>query len=330
MVILVTGAAGFIGFYLCKALVDRGEQVLGVDSLTDYYDTSLKTDRLAELAGYSNFTFVNLDIADRAALERATRGVDIDRIVHLAAQAGVRYSLDNPRAYVRSNVTGHLEILELARHLPNFKHLVYASSSSVYGDNDRTPFAEADRVDEPRSLYAATKRADELMSLTYAKLFGIAQTGLRFFTVYGPWGRPDMAYWTFTEAILAGRPVRLFGEGEALRDFTYIDDIIAGTVAALDRPVAPDLSPPHRIYNLGNNRPVSVLTFLDVLERLLGRKAERILEPLPPGDVPVTCAHIEAAARDLGFEPRVDLETGLARFVEWYVPYRDRVRQGAE
>ena len=329
MAILVTGAAGFIGFYLSKALADRGEHVLGVDSLTDYYDASLKTARLAELAGYSNFTFVNADIADRIALERAIRGVDIDRIVHLAAQAGVRYSLDNPRAYVRSNVAGHLEILELARHLPGFKHLVYASSSSVYGDNDSTPFAETDRVDEPRSLYAATKRADELMSLSYAKLFGIAQTGLRFFTVYGPWGRPDMAYWTFSEAILQGRPVRLFGYGEALRDFTYIDDIITGTVAALDRPIDAGITPPHRIYNLGNNRPVSVLRFLDVLESLLGRKAERILEPLPPGDVPVTCANIEAAARDLGFGPRVDLETGLGRFVEWYLPYRNQVRQSA-
>lgn len=320
MTVLVTGAAGFIGFHLCKKLTERGETVLGLDNLSDYYSPSLKIARLGQLEPMSAFSFVEADVANRDALAQAVSGHEIDGIVHLAAQAGVRYSLENPRSYLHSNLTGHLEMLELARNLPDLKHFVYASSSSVYGDADRTPFSESDRADRPCSLYAATKRADELMSFAYASLFGIPQTGLRFFTVFGPWGRPDMAYWSFTRAIIEGEPVHLYGNGEALRDFTYIDDVIAGTVSALDRPPA-DQDPPHRVYNLGNNRPISVAGFLGILETAIGKRANRILEPLPPGDVPVTCADIEAAARDLGYQPKTDLESGLRRFVDWYVAY---------
>lgn len=253
MRILVTGAAGFIGSHVCKALLDRGDEVLGIDNLNDYYDPALKDARLAQLTGKPGFSFRKLDIADQDAMD-GLLSEGIGKVVHLAAQAGVRYSLENPRAYVRSNLMGHIEILELCRNLPNFEHLVYASSSSVYGGNKKVPFSEEDRVDHPVSLYAATKKADELMSHTYSHLYGIPQTGLRFFTVYGPWGRPDMAYWLFTEAILKGKPIRVFNQGEMWRDFTYIDDIVDGIVAALDKP--PQATALHRVYNIGNSRQI--------------------------------------------------------------------------
>lgn len=283
MSILVTGAAGFIGSHVCHRLLDRGEEVVGVDNLNDYYSPALKHARLARLAGRAGFVFHKVDIAEEGALAAAAGSRKIDRVVHLAAQAGVRYSLENPRAYVRSNVSGHLEVLEFCRALPSLEHLVYASSSSVYGGNTKVPFSEDDRVDHPVSLYAATKKADELMSHTYAHLYGIPQTGLRFFTVYGPWGRPDMAYWMFTEAMLAGNPIRVFNNGQMWRDFTYIDDVVDAVVAVLDAPAVN--VPSHRIYNIGNNQPVHLGHFIDALENLLGVKAIRWYEPLQPGDV---------------------------------------------
>lgn len=315
MRILVTGAAGFIGSHVCKALLDRGDEVLGIDNLNDYYDPALKDARLARLTGKPGFSFRKIDIADQQAMD-GLRGEGIGNVVHLAAQAGVRYSLENPRAYVRSNLMGHIEILELCRNLPSFEHLVYASSSSVYGGNKKVPFSEEDRVDHPVSLYAATKKADELMSHTYSHLYGIPQTGLRFFTVYGPWGRPDMAYWLFTEAILKGKPIRVFNQGEMWRDFTYIDDIVDGIVAALNKP--PQATALHRVYNIGNSRPEHLGRFIDTLEKLLGLPAERQYEGMQAGDVEKTFADTTAMERDFGFKPRVTIEDGLARFVDWY------------
>lgn len=317
MPVLVTGAAGFIGSYVCRRLLDRGDEVIGVDNLNDYYDLRLKEARLARLEGRPGFSFHRLDIADEMALASAMAGKGVRKVVHLAAQAGVRYSLENPRAYIRSNLSGHLEILEFCRSQPDFEHLVYASSSSVYGGNAKVPFSEADPVDRPVSLYAATKKADELMGYTYAHLYGIPQTGLRFFTVYGPWGRPDMAYWLFTKAILEGKPIRVFNRGEMWRDFTYIDDIVDGVVAVLDKPPAGQ-GAPHRIYNIGNNNPVKLADFIGVLERLTGIRAERRYEPMQPGDVERTYADIDALERDFGFRPRTSIEEGLARFVEWF------------
>lgn len=320
MTILVTGAAGFVGSHVCAALLKRGEDVVGLDNLNDYYDPALKRARLGRFSAERNFSFVEGDIAETQAVSAAAAGRNVSKVVHLAAQAGVRYSLQNPRAYIRSNVAGHLEILELCRSLGTVEHLVYASSSSVYGGNEKVPFSETDRVDHPVSLYAATKTADELISHTYAHLYGIPQTGLRFFTVYGPWGRPDMAYWLFTQAILEGRPIRVFNHGEMWRDFTYIDDIVDGTIAVLDGPpTGPD---PHRVYNIGHNRPEHLGRFIDVLEELLGRKAIRQLEPMQPGDVPRTYADITSLQRDFGFSPRVRLEDGLRMFVDWYRSYR--------
>lgn len=315
MTILVTGAAGFIGYHLCRYLVARGEQVIGIDDLNPYYDPSLKRARLSLLNECAAFTFIEGDIS-QIDLPKALHGARISKIVHLAAQAGVRYSLDNPRAYVKSNLVGHLEILELCRNLGDLDHLVYASSSSVYGGNDKVPFSEDDNVDHPVSLYAATKKSDELMSHAYAHLYGIRQTGLRFFTVYGPWGRPDMAYWLFTEAILQGKPVRVFNNGEMWRDFTYIDDIVQGIVAVLDHP--PQGTPPHQIYNLGNNRPENLMHFLDVLEDIIGVKAVRRFEPMQPGDVVRTYADISRIQREVGFNPSTDIRVGLTRFVDWY------------
>ncbi|ABS63537.1 NAD-dependent epimerase/dehydratase [Parvibaculum lavamentivorans DS-1] len=320
MTILVTGAAGFIGSYLCHYLLDRGDEVVGVDDLNDYYDPALKAARLERLTGRNGFSFVRADISDKDALAEAVSGRRIAKVAHLAAQAGVRYSLENPRAYVRSNLTGHLEILELCRGLGTVEHLVYASSSSVYGGNEKVPFSEADPVDHPVSLYAATKKADELMSHAYAHLYGIKQTGLRFFTVYGPWGRPDMAYWIFTEAMLKGKPIRVFNDGDMWRDFTYIDDIISGTVAALDHAPA-GKGAPHRIYNIGHNKPERLGRFIDILEEVLGVKAVRQYEPMQPGDVPRTFADITAIERDLGFSPKTGLREGLAAFADWYRGY---------
>jgi UDP-glucuronate 4-epimerase len=321
--ILVTGAAGFIGYHVASALLERGETVVGVDNLNPYYSVALKEARLARLRGHAAFVFEQADIADRAALPQlAARHPGIDRIVHLAAQAGVRYSLQNPYAYVEANVMGHLVLLEAARRLEGLRSLVYASSSSVYGANKKQPFSVEDAVDTPVSLYAATKRADELITEAYCHLYRLPCTGLRFFTVYGPWGRPDMAAYLFTDAIVAGRPIDVYNEGRMARDFTYIDDIVAGVIAALDRPPEANAAGVrHNIYNLGNHRPEKLLDFIAVLERELGRTAEKRLLPMQPGDVVESFADIEATRRDLGFEPKTPIEVGLARFVAWYKSY---------
>ncbi len=325
MTVLVTGAAGFIGYSTSKALLQRGERVIGVDNLNDYYAVTLKEARLAELARFRDFSFQRLDIAERGALgELAAREGGIDRVVHLAAQAGVRYSLTNPHAYVSANIVGQLEVLEACRRLPRLGHLVFASSSSVYGGNTKLPFAITDPVDTPRSLYAASKKADELMGYCYAHLHRLPMTALRFFTVYGPWGRPDMAAWIFTDAILAGRPVRLFNHGNMRRDFTYIDDIVAGVLAALDRPPADDGAPPYRLYNLGNHRSEELTRFVALLEAALGRKAVVELAPSEPGDVPATYADIAETTRDLGFRPVTPIDEGLPRFVAWFRDYHRR------
>jgi UDP-glucuronate 4-epimerase len=332
MRVLVTGAAGFIGFNFSRYLLARGDTVLGIDSLNDYYDVTLKHARLHELGksgdGSGNgFAFKQVDFSDHVALDEALGNENFDRIVHLGAQAGVRYSIENPRAYLQANLAGHLNMIEIARHR-QVEHFVYASSSSVYGGNDRLPFRVEDRVDQPLSLYAATKKADELMSETYAHLYRIPQTGLRFFTVYGPWGRPDMAMWLFTKAILEGRPIDVFGEGQMRRDFTYIDDIVAGIAACVDNPPADDSTvkaggsvSPHRIYNIGNNRSEDLGEMISLIEQACGRLAERRLLPMQPGDVRDTYADISAIQDDLGFEPRIAIATGVPRFVQWYRDY---------
>ena len=330
MTVLVTGAAGFIGAAVAAHLLARGEAVVGIDDLNPYYDPRLKRDRLARLAAMrADFTFVAADFADLAALSAALAGRAIDRIVHLGAQAGVGHSLREPHSYMRSNLVGHLNILETARATPGLHHLVYASSSSVYGGNAKLPFSVDDRVDRPVSLYAATKKADELLSESYAHLYRIPQTGLRFFTVYGPWGRPDMAMWLFTDAVLAGRPIRLFNDGRMRRDFTYIDDIVAGLVAALDRPPADDgaVKPggsvaPHTIYNIGNHRSEELLRVVALIEAATGRSAERVLLPMQPGDVPETFADIDAIARDLGYAPTTSIDAGVPAFVDWFRQYK--------
>ena len=328
MRVLVTGVAGFIGFAVAQHLLARGDSVLGIDSLNDYYDPQLKRDRLALLAARGDaFSFKQVDFSDHTALDTALDGQQFDRIVHLGAQAGVRYSIENPRAYLQSNLAGHLNMLEIARHA-RVEQMVYASSSSVYGGNGTLPFRVEDRVDQPLSLYAATKKADELMSETYAHLYRLPQTGLRFFTVYGPWGRPDMAMWLFTKAILEGRPINVFGEGQMRRDFTYIDDIVAGIVATLDNPPADDGSikaggsiSPHRLYNIGNSRSEDLGEMIALIEQACGRTAERNLMPMQPGDVRDTFADISAIQRDLGFEPRTTIAEGVPRFVAWYRDY---------
>jgi UDP-glucuronate 4-epimerase len=315
--VLVSGAAGFIGMHVAQALLERGDRVIGIDNLNTYYDIRLKEARLARLEGRSDFTFHRLDVADRSgmhALVDAEPG--IDRIVHLAAQAGVRHSMVDPYAYVRSNVMGHLVVQETARRVPGLSHLVYASSSSVYGANRLLPFGEADRVDEPVSLYAATKRADELMSHAYAHLFGLPQTGLRFFTVYGPWGRPDMAYYGFARAITAGEPITLYEGGRLKRDFTYIDDIVAGVLGALDRP--PQGGVPARVLNIGNHRAEEVGTLVRLLERALGQRAVIRDAPRPEADVAETFADVRAIAGLTGFAPSTSLAEGIPRFVAWF------------
>jgi len=325
---LVTGAAGFIGHHVSARLLARGHEVVGIDNFNDYYSVALKRDREARLRReYDGFTSIEVDFADEAALARALDGVAFDRIVHLGAQAGVRYSIENPHAYVRSNLVGHVNLLELARHR-GLSHMVYASSSSVYGGNETLPFRVEDRVDHPLSLYAATKKADELMSETYAHLYRLPQTGLRFFTVYGPWGRPDMAMWLFTKAIFAGEPIQVFGEGDMRRDFTYIDDIVTGVVAALDNPPPDDGEPkaggsrgPHRLYNIGNNRSEELTRMIDLIEEACGRKAEKVLMPMQPGDVRDTYADISAIQNDLGFQPTTSIDEGVPRFVDWYREY---------
>jgi UDP-glucuronate 4-epimerase len=320
MRILVTGVAGFIGFHVAQALLARGEAVLGVDNLNDYYDPALKHARLEQLTGQAGFSFQKVELADRDAVDALlapTSGVT--HIIHLAAQAGVRYSLQNPHAYISANIVAQINLLEAVRRLPGLVHFVYASSSSVYGHAEKAPFAVTDRTDRPLSLYAATKKADELFHYTYAHLYRIPATGLRFFTVYGPWGRPDMAAFLFTKAILAGEPIRLFNGGDMRRDFTYIDDIVAGVLATLDRPPADTgEAPPHRVYNLGNNHPEKLTDFVAILEEALGRKAVLDLQPMQPGDVYETAADITESRRDLGFSPTTPLSVGLPKFIAWY------------
>ena len=329
MTILVTGAAGFIGFHVARALLARGETVVGLDNLNAYYDTRLKLDRVAELerASPDTFRFAKVELADHEALAAAAGGGGFDRIIHLAAQAGVRYSIENPRAYAQSNLLGHLNMLELARAMQP-GHFVYASSSSVYGNNESRPFRVEDRLDQPLTRYAATKKADELMSETYAHLYRLPMTGLRFFTVYGPWGRPDMAMWIFTRKILAGDPIPLFNHGRMRRDFTYIDDVVAGVLACCDHPPADDEEEkaggsraPHALYNIGNSRSEELTRLISVLEEACGRKAELNLLPMQPGDVPETYADIGAIQRDLGFAPATRIEVGVPRFVQWYRDY---------
>ena len=323
MTVLVTGVAGFIGSHVAHALLARGERVLGLDILNDYYDVNLKRARLARLADVKGFTFVQADVADRAALAAAAaKAPELDRIVHLAAQAGVRYSLTHPEAYIRANLEGHFAVIELCRNLTAFKHLVYASSSSVYGGNTKLPFSVEDRVDTPVSLYAATKRADELMSHCYAHLYGLPMTGLRYFTVYGPWGRPDMAAFIFTRAILRDEPITLFNAGDMKRDFTFVDDAVRGTVAALDHPPAREGSAaPHRVFNIGNHRSERLTRLVELIERETNKKAKIVHAPLQPGDVKETYADIEASQRALGFEPKTTIDEGIPRFVRWYREY---------
>ncbi|RZM28016.1 MAG: NAD-dependent epimerase/dehydratase family protein [Sphingomonas sp.] len=323
---------------MATRLLTRGELVLGIDSLNDYYDPALKQARLDDLAARHGdaFTFERVDFADHAALDAALGCRDIARIVHLGAQAGVRYSIDNPRAYAQSNLVGHINLLEVAR-ARRVAHMVYASSSSVYGGNKALPFRVEDRTDRPVSLYAATKKADELMSETYAHLYRLPLTGLRFFTVYGPWGRPDMALWLFTRAILAGEPIKVFNHGKMRRDFTYIDDIVTGVVASLDRPPADDGAAkpggsvsPHTIYNIGNNRSEELGRVIELVEAATGREAIRDYQPMQPGDVPETAADISAIARDLGFAPTIAIDVGVPRFVEWFREYHRMCPNGRD
>ena len=314
MIILLTGAAGFIGFHAAHKLLAQGHQVIGVDNLNDYYDVNLKQARLAELRQHTGFEFHKVDISDHMALEAAILGKGITHILHLAAQAGVRYSLENPRAYVQANVMGHLNILEFARHSGTVEHIAYASSSSVYGDREDGPFKEGDKVRSPASLYAATKLGGEMLAESYQRLYGIAQTGLRFFTVYGPWGRPDMAYFIFTDKIMKGEPITLFAPDEMRRDFTYVDDI----VDVLPNILATPPKSGHEIYNLGNSKPNTLMQLVEAVEAACGEQAEKIILGKQKGDVSNTFADVSAAERDFGFKPKMELSEGLKRFVEWY------------
>lgn len=318
--ILVTGAAGFIGHAVAHRLLARGERVLGIDIVNDYYDVTLKEARLATFDGVDGFTFHRIDVADADAVAALVRDHGVRRVIHLAAQAGVRHSIDNPFAYERSNVGGHLAILEACRHAPGFEHLVYASSSSVYGDKPMggEGFREDEPANRPVSLYAATKRACELMSQSYAHLYRMPQTGLRFFTVYGPWGRPDMAYFSFTNKIVAGAPIEVFGEGRMARDFTYIDDIVDGIVGALDHPPEPG---GHRVLNIGGSQPVGLMDMIETLEHAIGREAVKIMKPMQPGDVTSTYADVSQLHALTGYEPKVRLAEGLGRFAQWYKGY---------
>ena len=330
--VLVTGAAGFIGFHTARRLLEAGRMVIGVDNLSPYYDVKLKQARLAQLARAKNFTFVQLDLADRAATASLFAEHRFPFVVHLAAQAGVRYSLVEPYAYADANLNGFLNILEGCRH-HGCKHLLYASSSSVYGANTKMPFRTSDNVDHPLSLYGASKKANELMAHSYSHLFKLPTTGLRFFTVYGPWGRPDMAMWLFTEAISAGKPIKLFNHGKMKRDFTYVDDVVQALVRLIDRPAEGDpswsgeapnpsrSSAPWRVYNIGNNAPVEVLEVVRILEETLGKKAVRELLPMQPGDVPATYADVDDLMREVGFKPATPIAEGIARFVIWYKEY---------
>jgi UDP-glucuronate 4-epimerase len=330
--ILITGIAGFIGYHLGKKLLEENWQVVGIDNMNDYYDVHLKIDRLKQLEGRENFTFYQMDISDTPGVAKLFSQQGFDSVMNLAAQAGVRYSLTNPYAYIKSNISGFINILEGCRH-NQVKHLVFASSSSVYGANTSMPFSVHQNVDHPMSLYAATKKANELMAHTYASLYGLPVTGLRFFTVYGPWGRPDMALFLFTKAILAGEPINIFNHGRMRRDFTYIDDIVQGVAGVLGRIPDPDQTwsgdkpdpassyAPYKIYNIGNNNPVELLYFINVIEDALGKKAKKNMMPMQPGDVPATYADIEDLVQLVGFKPRVPVEIGIKRFIEWYTDY---------
>jgi UDP-glucuronate 4-epimerase len=335
MKILITGAAGFIGFHLCKHLLESGKSVMGIDNLNTYYDVNLKKSRLSILQSYKNFKFKQLDIANRDAMESVFKSDSFDRVVNLAAQAGVRYSLENPHAYIDANISGFTNILEGCRHF-NVPHLIFASSSSVYGLNTLMPFSVHHNVDHPVSLYAATKKANELMAHTYSYLYGLPTTGLRFFTVYGPWGRPDMALFLFTRAILADKPIKVFNHGNLERDFTYIDDIVEGIVSIMDR--IPSGNPhwnsdkpdpgtsivAYRLYNIGNNNPVALMEFIDTIENVLGKKAKKEFLPMQPGDVPSTFADIEDLVSDIGFKPNTPIKAGIQKFVEWYIQYYNK------
>jgi UDP-glucuronate 4-epimerase len=330
--ILVTGAAGFIGYHTSERLLARGDEVVGLDNVNDYYDPTLKEARLARIAGHPGFRFFRMELADRDGLERLFREERFDRVIHLAAQAGVRYSITNPHAYIDSNLIGFLNILEGCRH-HGVQHLTYASSSSVYGANTAMPFSVHHNVDHPVSLYAATKKANELMAHTYSHLYGLPTTGLRFFTVYGPWGRPDMAMFLFTKAILEGNPIDVFNHGRMQRDFTYIDDIVEGVIRTSDHTAEPNgqwnadapdpatSKAPYRIYNIGNNNPVELMHLIETIERALGRVAQKRMLPLQAGDVPATYANVDALVRDVGFAPQTPIETGVANFVAWYRSY---------
>ncbi|MEY4719656.1 MAG: hypothetical protein RL563_2274 [Pseudomonadota bacterium] len=332
MKILVTGTAGFIGNHLALRLLERGDEIIGIDNLNDYYDVQLKIDRLARIKDHPNFTDIRLDIADRDGLEAVFKQHRPQKVVNLAAQAGVRYSLQNPHAYIDSNIVGFINILEGCRHY-GAEHLVYASSSSVYGANESMPFSVHDNVDHPLSLYAASKKANELMAHTYSNLYNLATTGLRFFTVYGPWGRPDMALFLFTRAILAGEKIDVFNYGKHRRDFTYIDDIVEGVIRTLDHNAQPNpdwsgqqpdpgtSKAPWRVYNIGNQQPVELMTYIETLERFLGKTAEKNLLPLQPGDVPDTFADVQALVYDVGYKPNTSIEQGIERFVTWYRNY---------
>lgn len=333
--VLVTGAAGFIGFHLCKRLLDDGNNVVGIDNINNYYDVSLKLARLAILQKYSNYKFHKIDIADLSAMEELfakNNKTPFDVVVNLAAQAGVRYSLKNPHSYISSNIVGFTNILECCRH-NKVSHLVFASSSSIYGMNDKIPFSVSDNVDHPVSLYAASKKANELMAHTYAHLYGLPCTGLRFFTVYGPWGRPDMAYFSFTKAIMEGTPIDVFNFGKMKRDFTYIDDIIEGVIRVMDNIPQPNPDwdrknpdpgssyAPYKLYNIGNNNPVELISFIEILENNIGKKAKKNLLPMQQGDVPITYANVDDLMNDVGFKPSTPLEEGIKKFVEWYREY---------
>jgi UDP-glucuronate 4-epimerase len=332
MRVLVTGAAGFIGYHTAKVLLDRGNEVIGLDNLNTYYDVKLKGDRLSQLQGRQGFTFHKLDLADRAGMERLFAEGRPQRVIHLAAQAGVRYGMENPHTYVDANIVGTLHVLEGCRHA-GVEHLVFASSSSVYGANTMLPFSVHQNVDHPLSIYAASKKANELMAHSYAHLFRLPVTGLRFFTVYGPWGRPDMALFKSTRNILAGEPIDVFNNGHHARDFTYIDDVVEGVLRTADRIAPPNptwdsahpdpatSSAPYRIYNIGNHHPVALMHFIGVLERALGREAKKNFLPMQPGDVPATCADVDDLVADVGFAPATPIEDGVARFVQWYRDY---------
>ncbi len=332
MKVLVTGAAGFIGMHVSQILLARGDQVVGLDNLNDYYDPTLKHNRLARLTGKPGFEFVKMDVADRPGIEKLFKDHKFDRVVHLAAQAGVRYSIENPHAYIDSNIVGFTNILEGCRH-NGVQHLAYASSSSVYGGNTLMPFSEHHSVDHPVSLYAATKKANELMAHTYSHLFRLPTTGLRFFTVYGPWGRPDMALFLFTKAIIEGKPINVFNHGKMIRDFTYIDDIAEGVVRVLDRPATPEpgydsdksdqahSNAPYRVFNIGNHAPIQLMAFIEAIETAVGREAIKNFMPLQDGDVPATHADVEELAAWTNFRPAMPVPDGVAKFVAWYRDY---------